>query len=366
MITRRIRKNTIRLGLSLLLLLPLTASPLPAAAAEEAAQYTLEQAVARALTHNTNLQSAELSREQNELSYIDSQKQFERAMADGYETMGAYESALVNLNNSYTHYQSSERKMETEKESLALSVREAYWKVVQSRAALELAQTNQLLQQRELKKNQLYAQNGALSEFDLSKAKTALDSAVTATAQQNTALDAAYRAFNTLLRLPLTDRPQLVDNADYAPLELVSLDYHITKILESHPQIWELERGVSTSKASANLSYYQGGSDPYRSGQIAIDQAVLSLNKAKTDIAESLRTMYEEIIRTEQNVAVARQSLNTAEQTYNYVQLQYKWGMISELELMNADYNRLKAAADLNSLICVHDTAIIRFIQPWL
>jgi outer membrane protein TolC len=339
----------------------------PAAAGAEEMALTLGEAKTRALSGSSySLRSAELSYERSELSYADTQRQFERTMAEGYDSTGSYQSALVGLQTSYTRYQSSERDLEISRESLELAVTEAYWKVLTSQAALALAEENQRLGQRELSKNQLFAQTGTISAQALQQARTNFENAKITAGQRQDELDAAYRAFNLLVRLPEAARPVLTDRAAYAALEVVSLDYHTAKILEEHPQMWELKQNVTSSRASAELLYYQGGSDPYRSGQISVEQAVLDYEQGERTIRDNVRAMYEDIIKSEQNIALAEQAALAARDDYAAAELQYAWGTISELDFLNAGYAVRQAEANLFSLYCSHDLALIRFVEPWL
>jgi outer membrane protein TolC len=273
---------------------------------------------------------------------------------------------VVGLSTSYTSYQSSEKQLAAAKESVELSVTQAYWEVLLKEEAFQVAAAEQQLQQREWRKNQLFAQAGTISDSALRQGKTEVDNAQAAFLQKQLELDAAYRTFNTLVRLPLEDRPQLTDTIPFQAMAPVSLDYHITKVMEEHPELWTLDRNVQNSKASADLAYYQGGTDPYRSGQIGVEQAALTYSDAKKSLQTSLYTMYDDIRKQEQAIALAEGAAQTAKTTYAAAQLQYEWGTISQLELLRAELSCQKAEYDELNLKSSYNLAVMKFEKPWL
>jgi outer membrane protein TolC len=333
--------------------------------AEEEMALTVNEAVDRALRYSAGIQAAEVSVEKNEIANTDRQRAFERIMAVGYDGLGAYEAAMVGLITGYTDYEGSEKKLETTKENVRIVTTDAYWNVLLAAETVRLAESKQQLATRELSKNQLAAQLGMLDPTSLSALKLEQEQARADLETKKIALSSAYRTFNSLLNLSLDARPQLTDAIPYAVLGEINLDYHITRLLEDSPDMWQLEQFIKISEAAQDLTYYQGGSDPYRTGALTVDETKLQASEGKKAFKESVRGMYDTIRNLEVSYTVLGKTLLVTESQYEKAKLKYDLGMVSQLELLRAQYAYQELAANLDKLAYQHNLMVMAFEKPW-
>jgi outer membrane protein TolC len=361
MILRKIKV----LGLALVLLAGFAAPP-AVYAADLPDTLSLDEAISRALTYSKTIQAAEMTKEKNEYADIDGQRTFDRVLTTyGWDGQGLYEQALVGLLKGSYDYRSSEKNLETARESVRLSVTDAYWKILLGQDALSLSEQNLVLQRRELSKNQLYYQLGMLDATSLQALKLRYDQAAADLSKKTSDLDIAYRALAEMIQRPLDYRPVLTDSLVRQSLTITSLDYHITSLEEASPDLWQMQQLIKLSEATANLAYFQGGSDPYRSGQIGVDLSKLQATEAKKAFREAIRTMYASLQTLEDALNLTADSLKVTGERYAQTQLRCDLGLASPLELLEAQYAYNEAHNQLENMIYNYNLALMAFERPW-
>ncbi|MGI9862810.1 hypothetical protein SDD30_15640 [Moorella naiadis] len=88
------------------------------------------------------------------------------------------------------------------------------------------------------------------------------------------------------------EKPILVDNPKYEPLEITNLNYEVEKVIENSPSIWLAQQKVTLQKWAADMMFFTGQYTPYQARQIAVDQAKLDAANASDLMKMVTRQLY--------------------------------------------------------------------------
>lgn len=326
---------------------------------------SLQQAIELAIQHDKGLRKAELEVERTE--------KLREAAADKINftpLMGSIydETTQVNWNNLLSAdltWRMSKKSLEAERDSLVLKTCKSYWNVqtAQEKVALQ----EKLEQQAFINLQNVRAglQAGTAAPYQMVEAEGSWQQAKNNLKAARQALEDAYNTFNQLVGLDTTERPLLMDEPVFDPLEVDNLDYMVRKVIEESPSTWLAQQEVTLQKWAADMALFTGEYNPYKARQIAVDQAELDAANAEDLMEKVTRNLYFTIKSLEESYKAAEEALKTARESLRIAKVKFDVGMATRAEVVSAEINVAQAEQALNDLTRQHAYLKLAFEKPW-
>ena len=151
-------------------------------------------------------------------------------------------------------------------------------------------------------------------------------------------IDNAYIALNNLLGLPAEDRYEIVNNVEYAPLEMnMSIDTYVSRKLSTDQSLQMQQIAVENAEFSSKTISDSSTGSEYRTAELEAANTARDYKTAKEDKEKSIREAYIQI----QQLESARKNLETdlakAKSDHEKAQVNYQVGNITQLDLEQAE-----------------------------
>ncbi|MEQ8235485.1 MAG: TolC family protein [Syntrophomonadaceae bacterium] len=336
---------------------------MPAAAADEqTAGLTLDQAVAMALKHSTALKLANYSTDQSKNTF-----EVAEMRASDYTVTGPLYTTDVwavfsNADAQYLSYRITSEREKITKDSVVISTVQKYMAVLSARDAAQNATKSLAAAEWSRMASQAMYRVGMMSEFALSQSEDSYQGSRNAYNQAQTALASAYRDLNYLTGSTVIQ--PLVSTPSYSPYDLSSLDGRIAGIIENSPSIWISDKSVNQAQMSANMADAPTSKE-YENLQTNIDKAELSAADTRTQAKMKLKTLAETIQKCEDNYQTAKHNLDTANKNLLIKRLMYELGMATKGDVLTAEVSQANAQKALDDLVIQHEITKMQFEKPW-
>lgn len=243
-----------------------------------------------------------------------------------------------------------------------LEARARYYNVLKALEKYETAKAT--LQRDELNLNTIKAMVsvGMKNQIDLIGAETSFKNSQAEHIKALNNINESYRALNKLIGLPIDKQPLLKDKIDFKPLEVDSLENEIQRVLstKNNPYLWMKEAGYDMSE------YLWSYTDPDEAGRVDIDKSKLDYNDAIRSTKEAMYSLYDQISNVESAYKTAEQSMRAAEESLRIKKIQYKLGMITGVNVVEAEVSLANARNNLQDLASQHWSLKETFQKPWL
>lgn len=339
---------------------------LPAWAGEPATpELSLNDAIARALTHSESIRKAakqldltEIERDQKEkdLGYIE-------GGATG-ESEG--ESAYAGLLSANLTWRMSERSLTSAQDTLTLSVCGKYWAIQLAGVNLEVAEIALKQANLDLNKARVSYQVGLTAADALLAAETKQASAKYSLEKAQNDLETAYTAFNQAVGLRAEDRPVLTDELSFTPMDDdVSLDVLVARVLGNSPTVWQAEQKVEMQKILKDLMFYTGSYQPYEARKIEMDQVKLDAASAKEAAEILTRNIYYTLRSLEVSYPAAEQAVKLAEENLRVGQVKLQVGMATGADVAALETALAQSRQSLLELKKNHAYYTLALEKPW-
>ena len=253
-----------------------------------------------------------------------------------------------------------------EEEKLYLSVVEKYNNLL--KAEENLAYSRQSIQQARAQKriNELSLALGVMSDMQYKIGYHSFEASSLGVDTAQTTLDKAYTEFNNLLGLSITERPILTDRVSFAPLPVEELESVIHRTLDADPTIWMQEQTVSIEALQLDLySYDNPARDPYEAEKIDVDKANLSAQETRSQMKQMMRSLYSSMRQLEDTYKMKQQLAIIADQNLEMKKVMYEVGMVSKIDMTQAELDAAKAHLDLNEIAYQYASLKLAFEKPW-
>lgn len=355
---------------ALLVMMLLMAMMAPAALAEDTAalagekQLTLQQAYELAVKNSNSLKQAELAVDRA-LEVKDFRHDYVSYIPSGSSTSPEAAAVYTTAVMADMAYQMTKRSLTVTEDALYLNVLDKYNDLLAAQENLDYSQKSLSNAQLQKKINELSLALGMTSSIQYGIGNSAYETSKLAVQNAQTALDKAYTDFNNLVGISVSERPVLLDNTAFEPLEIDNLDNAISRILNEDPSIWMTEQNVDL--ASLKLDLYSGlaATEPYDAQEIDVETAELSATDTRSQMAYMLRTIYNSLQQLEEAYLIKEQAANIAQQTLTLKKLMYDVGMLSQLELSQAELEAEKASLDRDQMAYQYAYLKLAFEKPW-
>ncbi len=262
--------------------------------------------------------------------------------------------------------QMAKKNKNMEEDKLIASVKKDYMGVLEASSNKEYAEKN--LKNALVKANisRVSYQYGMVSKSQLFMADSTYKLAEGNLKTADVKLEKAYTTFNQTIGLGVSQRPILVDQPEYLPLDVDDLESTIVGILDRSPAIWLAEQNAQLSDVKLRLYNWNDPTrEPYKAKEIDVEKAELSAVEAKEQLRGSLRGMYHSLRQLEEGYALAEEGLSIAEENFRVKELMYELGLANKVDYLSAELELAKAENELKSLIYQHETLKLYFEKPW-
>ncbi|MDE0299391.1 MAG: TolC family protein [Candidatus Poribacteria bacterium] len=301
----------------------------------------------------------------------------------------AYQGAQLDL-------EAARKELQSGINQLSLDVSEAFHGVLLAQEFANVAEQTVALVQEQLNMAQKKFNAGAVTNFDVLRAKVQLANTKTQLIQARNRVDVAQHAFKNLLNIDLADEILLTGNFELPELSDLKLGALIPLAKKNRPEIQQLEfseaagRKRLDSAKTANLpdlslfSNYQVDDNekltrmnrvwnvgvqiniPIFDGlatRAAVQQAKSGLKQVKLakdqriDFVEfEVRTAFLNLVQAKSSIDVQKETVTQAEESMRIANLRYDNGMLTSVELTDAQL--ALAQAEVNHLQARHDFVV--------
>lgn len=351
---------------SLILILFILLAALPVWAAEPASpNLTLNDAVTKALANSKSVKNAAVE--------VDSTRILRDQKAEdvGFiltEPSGnlSIDAAFANLLTTDLTWQMSYKTLTVQQDSVALGACKKYWDVQQSLVALDAARTSLKQADQDILKARVSQRVGLISNADLIAAEAKYASAKGSLDKAQNDLETAYTALNQAIGLASGDRPVLVEELTFTPLDKdVNLDVAVNHTLQKSPSIWLANEKVNIQKYAKESIYFTGSYTQYEVRNNNVTQAVNDYASTK-EAAETLtRNLYYSVRTLEENYPAAEQAVKLAEENLRVGQVKYQVGMATRADVAALETALAQARQSLLQIKANHAYYKLAFDKPW-
>jgi outer membrane protein len=263
-------------------------------------------------------------------------------------------------------WQMTKKNKALEVDKITLDVFNKYTDVVMANRDLELAKLQNEKAKRDWQITLLSYDTGIISWSQLKLAEAGNKTAITSYELAQKEVEQAYQDLSNLIGLKPEDKPILVDEIEYTPLEVDDLDFAIARIMADNPVIWLLEQTVELEDIELDLySWTDPMREPYKAKKIDVEKAELSVTDTKKQMRELLHTLYQSIMQLEDRYKMAEQGLRVAETEFQDKKLQYELGVLSKQDYLAAEVNLAEAQNDFGKIVYQHESLKQTFYKPW-
>lgn len=334
------------------------------AATDQQQQLTLKQAIDMAKTDSSTLKVAQDTIDQK--GYTRDAKSQAVSFTPTGQTTSDNEQAFLSLVQADIDLRSAKQSYQASEDSVVYQVYQAYDSILQDQVALNSDQQAFNLADRQLRSTTLNNQFGGASKLQVQQAKESLAAAQSSLTAADKTLTTAYEKFNQLVGLMPGDRPNLIDQPAFAPLEIDSLDAEVNRVLAASPTVLQAQQSVNKAKIALNIySFSSTDINTYQGTEKGIDIAQQNASSTQDSVAQSLRNLYYSILQLEASHESLQQNLATAELNLKIAQVQYDTGAASAIVLATAQSAYTQAEQALINNTCQHQLQVQAFETPW-
>lgn len=364
----------IKSGLALVLSLSLMPTAVFAAEPTETAALptlTYEQALEKARAHSSDLKDLQdyadfLQKTKEDLwdsvGYFNTATyEYQKWVNDVWYTItsAAYQTDSGMKQNAYTK--------ELTELALQATVKSYFTTIFTNLDSLKLAQKNAEVQKALYQQGQVKNRMGLLSKYQLDQLEIASQKAQDNVALLENALEQEYMKLNGMMGEKPEVRFRYIYDVTYAPYELKrTLDQYIVEKTKNDPSIKLRELAFDNAKFNRNyLPESWDGSQDNRN-EMTYDQAKRAVKTAKENKEFAIRNAYLQIQQLETVYASAQADLKKAKGDLRAVEINYRAGNLTKMEIAKAELGVLNAENALRKNMYNHDMLIFSFEHPAL
>lgn len=321
------------------------------ASGEEGPLLTMEEAVTIAQRDSIAATLADLSLEEARLAYTEVQaNQILRP-------------SVISQQQGENAWEAAQAAWELAQLDLAMQVEQAYYDVLRTDLALDLAKRALEQAQAQLESTQVRHGLGMLSDVDLLAAQS---QAATAQLEVNRAQAngaTARMRFNRLLGRELAAPFRLVDEFAYEPVD-VNLEDALASALSGRIELKRAQDAVALREKElmVNDNEYTPSLTIAKS-RVALARAKAELREREVDIILEVRQNYQAVLEGQERIPILETNLARAQETLRITGVRYEAGVITAIDLIDAQRAAFQAELQLIQGIFDYNSALARFYR---
>lgn len=353
-VSRRVPGGTFRalsLRLSLALGLALGLAAGVAQAAPTTAPLSLADVLAVAEKESTSVVLADLTLEEASLAYAE------------MKANHLLRPSVITLHQGENAWKVAQANRGLARRDLSLQVQQAYYDVLRTQMAFNLAQRALKQSQAQLDSTRFRHSQGMLSDVDLLAAESQLATAETDLNKAQASHANARMQMNRIMGRELEVPFELVDEFAYAPVQ-VSLEEALAGAVE---QRLELQRARDTlTLREKELAVSDPAYTPpltVKKAQAAAKRAQLELKETEIGILLEVRQNYQTVKEGEARIPIQQKNLVRAKESLRITEARYNAGVITSVDLIDAQRAAFQAETQLIQAVFDYNMALARFFK---
>lgn len=347
--------------------------------AEEGSKITYEEAVAKALKNSLALKSIEESIKiaEESLKHARSSIVTYRPEVNDYTKEVSYYvadigtiSSLLALTQADYGVTAAQYQKEIQEGVIKYQVKSAFDSIQKNKMDMELL--NKTLENAKMQLDVITqkANLGLESDFNKTKEEQNFKEQQKQLESLKKSLDNEYIKLNRLMNIDEKERPALEYTLNFTPLEMSEneLDAYIERAMTTDPSIILKEEAVKQAEYNLHLhvSSQYNPADSYAVKESKLKQARMDATQAKNELRDKIRTTYNQIKQIEEQYQVDTSNLQQAKEQYNILKTQYELGMVTELDLKQAELAILSAQVTQEKTAIQHAQLVYLLNNPYL
>ncbi len=262
--------------------------------------------------------------------------------------------------------QMAKKNKNMEEDKLIATVKKDYMALLEALSSKEYAEKSLKNAQLTAKISRVSYEYGLVSKSQLRMSDSAYKVAEGTLKTADVKLEKAYITFNQTTGLGANQRPILIDQPEYLPLDVDDIEFAIVRILDGSPAIWLAEQNAQLADVKLMLYNWSDPTrEPYKAKEIDVEKAELSAVEVKEQLRGSLRGMYYTLRQLEEGYTLAEERLSISQEDFRVKELMYELGLVSKADYLKAELELAKAENELKNLIYQHETLKLYFEKPW-
>jgi len=340
---------------------------------QNTARFTLNEVITKVLENSKDVKKAKLA-----IDKAEEQRDNNADLVSYVPTTGSNspeeEHTWYNLLSSDMTWELSKKSYAAEEDKQVLNACKMYWDV---QNALEKLNAKKLgLSYSKLYLQRVQAMNrlgmipsdvsqGTSPQQAITDAERLVEKAESDLTASENEVNSAYDALNQAIGFSVEERPLLIDEIKFEPLEIDNLEVEVQRAIELNPNIWQLDESVKLAKYSYDMLYASGIYTPYKIRQINKNEAELNSATAKDAARLATRALYYAVINLEDGYNAADKSVTGAAESLRVSQLLYDLGMITREQLLNKESLLAEAKLARLNIVAEHSYMKLAFQKPW-
>jgi len=313
---------------------------------------TVEEAVQLALKNREDVRTVQLNWDaawiNSDLAWENANMSYSDSINQIYQTDYAIEAARTNY--------------ETKREAVEYSVYQKYYAVVNALDDLDAQKLSQQHAEDRLAITELRVQLGLDTKLALYQAQQQAASARTNSAVAEQSLDNAYVSLLDYIGVATDQRPELVRELTYQPLQIGDPETKINDIVRKSPSVWMADRSLLLQELTRDNSVGLLGDLE----NIKQEQAEIAVITSKDAMRQATRSLYYNVLKMQESYDTAVQGAKTADEALRVAKLLYEVGMGTKTDVTAAEIAAQSAHQAVNSLSYQHAMLVMAFERPWI
>ncbi len=254
-----------------------------------------------------------------------------------------------------------------QREKMVMSVTRYFVAVINTEKSLELYDASLKLEEKNLAIAKTKNSLGLLSNSDYTAAKTKYDKMLAERKTREVAIDNAYLSLNNLLSLGSKERPRLVVDLKYSPMEKKDAELYVNAAdIEEYSGVKNKESNLDV--AEYNLAMYDPelSSESKESLQLKAEQAGRDVNDAREQLRSKVRSTFNSNKDIEVSLSTNTLELENLKSQLKIKEKQLELGKIIPLELERHKYSISQLENEIRRLQWEHAINMMILKKPYL
>lgn len=275
-------------------------------------------------------------------------------------------SAWKQYNSSNVNYLMALRNIDTVKDQIAYKTVVAYYSVLSSDRAVEVAETSLEIARAEEQAAVAKASKGKLSGAARDEAIQSRIEAEQSLTQAQDTLKQKRESLLTMLGMGLNETLVLSDAPAYEKPEQLDIEGYIQKVISYDPTIWQKERSVELAELNVTYFSFNSSDGEYELVKMSVADANSELTNSKKELGESLRSTYYNQQNLQQQYEQLQGKLTAAHNSLAIVSKKWERGLVTQIDVMKAEQSVSNLEVQLQDLLLQMDEVQRVLEAPWI
>lgn len=311
---------------------------------------SLKEAITLGLQESRAVRRAELALKAQEVAY-----------REGKANLLLNPSVVSELQLENT-WRSAQRSFALTRMQLALQIEEAYYNVLKAERALSLARENLARLEKQLEDVRTKFSLGVVARIDVLRNELEVDRARLEVEKAEENLTLSRMSLGSILGKGLEAQFTLSSSLEFTP-EVLDLDACIQYALEHRPEVKEKEEALALRKKELEVVTSYTPPLEREKAKINVALAEVELADTKESVILEVRQRFSELLAAQENVPIAEKNVTVARETLNIQRARFEAGVITLLDLLDAQSSLYEAESNYLQAIFAYNIARAKFFN---